>query len=408
MFRATLRRSLPRRPSPPPPAPNAAPLPHSLPSLPSKFSSPISSSSSRGAGGAVPPPPPPQPISFRLTPQVGFTVATVGLAVAGAAWYTNQDTLERTASSSSLFSSWSRTLSGAPGTGLQPSLARQRWEETYALASETVKLAGSESNRLAIILAENWVELNEAKRTAAELIVSFLGVWIAWRLPARLGVGKWLAHQPLSGKAVTLLTSTFSHRTLTHLGFNSIALFSFSSATFAALSHSDSDLLPRSTSRYEFLALFATAGIVSALASHVWFSRVIAGGLLKRGLTTREARSAILPSLGASGAIYALVSLTALSFPSTSVSLIFLPFFPIPIGLATSALVAVDLIGLLRGWRMFDHAAHLAGAASGAAWYLAGHAVFERVRSWMWDGQKKQIEDKRRRSNRGGGGWVSI
>jgi hypothetical protein len=90
-------------------------------------------------------------------------------------------------------------------------------------------------------------------------------------------------------------------QTLTHLGFNSIALFSFSGATFAALSHADSDLLPRSTSRYEFLTLFATAGVVSALASHLWFSRVIAGGLLKRGLTTREVRSAVLPSLGASG-----------------------------------------------------------------------------------------------------------
>ena len=109
------------------------------------------------------------------------------------------------------------------------------------------------------------------------------------------------------------------------------------------------------------------------------------------------------------GAVYALVSLTALSFPSTSVSLIFLPFFPIPIGLATSALVAVDVIGLVRGWRMFDHAAHLAGAAMGAGWYFAGHAVFEQVRKWMWDGQKQRIEEERgRRRDRGVGGWVSI
>lgn len=93
--------------------------------------------------------------------------------------------------------------------------------------------------------------------------------------------------------------------------------------------------------------------------------------------------------------MYALVSLTALSFPSTSVSLIFLPFFPIPIGLATSALVAVDLIGLFRGWRMFDHAAHLAGAAVGAGWYLAGHAAFEHVRNWMWTGQRQRIQEER-------------
>ncbi|GAA5956323.1 hypothetical protein JCM8115_001687 [Rhodotorula mucilaginosa] len=387
MFRATARRSLPRRSPSPSPATSSSPLPFP-------------------ASRTVPPAA--QPISFRATRQVGFTAATVVLAIGAGAWYTNQDTLERTSSSSSsLFSSWSRTLSGAPGTGLQPSLARQRWEETYARASEWV--ARVPGNRLAIILAENWVEMSEAKRTSAGLIASFVGIWLAWRLPAKLGIGQWLAHQPLSGKAITLLTSTFSHRTLTHLGFNSIALFSFSGATFAALSHADSDLLPRSTSRYEFLTLFATAGVVSALASHLWFSRVIAGGLLKRGLTTREVRSAVLPSLGASGAVYALVSLTALSFPSTSVSLIFLPFFPIPIGLATSALVAVDVIGLVRGWRMFDHAAHLAGAAMGAGWYLAGHALFEQVRKWMWDGQKQWVEEERgRRRDRGVGGWVSI
>lgn len=151
-----------------------------------------------------------QPISFRATRQVGFTAATVVLAIGAGAWYTNQDTLERTSSSSSLFSSWSRTLSGAPGTGLQPSLARQRWEETYARASEWV--ARVPGNRLAIILAENWVEMSEAKRTSAGLIASFVGIWLAWRLPAKLGIGQWLAHQPLSGKAVTLFTSTFSHR----------------------------------------------------------------------------------------------------------------------------------------------------------------------------------------------------
>lgn len=151
-----------------------------------------------------------QPISFRATRQVGFTAATVVLAIGAGAWYTNQDTLERTSSSSSLFSSWSRTLSGAPGTGLQPSLARQRWEETYARASEWV--ARVPGNRLAIILAENWVEMSEAKRTSAGLIASFVGIWLAWRLPAKLGIGQWLAHQPLSGKAITLFTSTFSHR----------------------------------------------------------------------------------------------------------------------------------------------------------------------------------------------------
>lgn len=49
-------------------------------------------------------------------------------------------------------------------------------------------------------------------------------------------------------------------------------------------------------------------------------------------------------------------------------------------------MVAVDAVGLLRGWRMFDHAAHLAGAAAGAAWYYAGHEWFEELRVRLREG----------------------
>lgn len=97
------------------------------------------------------------------------------------------------------------------------------------------------------------------------------------------------------------------------------------------------------------------------------------------------------------GAVYALVTLTALSFPQTSIALIFLPFFPLPIGLATAGLLAVDLVGLFRGWRAFDHAAHLAGAASGALYWAVGHDFFERLRSAMWP-QQRRLEAERRAS----------
>jgi rhomboid-like protein len=59
----------------------------------------------------------------------------------------------------------------------------------------------------------------------------------------------------------------------------------------------------------------------------------------------------ILPSTGASGAIWASLAITALGWPHTTVTLIFLPFFPISIGTAFGGLVALDLFGLIRGWR---------------------------------------------------------
>ena len=40
------------------------------------------------------------------------------------------------------------------------------------------------------------------------------------------------------------------------------------------------------------------------------------------------------------------------------------------------ALVSVDVAGLVLGWRMFDHAAHLTGAALGFWYvYLGGHLL---------------------------------
>lgn len=76
-------------------------------------------------------------------------------------------------------------------------------------------------------------------------------------------------------------------------------------------------------------------------------SRAAAGGV---GATAREAPT-ILPSLGASGAIYAAVTYTALAFPETSISLLFPPTPPIPIQMGVGGFVLIDIIGALRGWR---------------------------------------------------------
>ncbi|EGO20784.1 hypothetical protein SERLADRAFT_442128 [Serpula lacrymans var. lacrymans S7.9] len=94
------------------------------------------------------------------------------------------------------------------------------------------------------------------------------------------------------------------------------------------------------------------------------------------GATAKE----ILPSLGASGAIYAAVTLSALAFPDASISLIFLPFFAIPIQSGVGAIIALDAIGILRGWKMFDHYAHLSGATFGVLYYLYGPQWWDSMR----------------------------
>jgi rhomboid-like protein len=59
-------------------------------------------------------------------------------------------------------------------------------------------------------------------------------------------------------------------------------------------------------------------------------------------------------------------------------------------GAATGALVLVDLIGLIRGWKMFDHAAHLAGAAFGAGYWFIGHEWFEKLRVQLIKMRKRE------------------
>jgi membrane associated rhomboid family serine protease len=85
--------------------------------------------------------------------------------------------------------------------------------------------------------------------------------------------------------------------------------------------------------------------LLSQLSSPVPAATTIASAA--RTLKTAD----IAPSLGSSGAIYATVTLTALGFPDTEIALLIPPTFPIPIQYGVGGLVAMDLLGAIRGWR---------------------------------------------------------
>lgn len=70
-----------------------------------------------------------------------------------------------------------------------------------------------------------------------------------------------------------------------------------------------------------------------------------------RATPTLAAEHGIVPSLGASGAVYACVTLTALGFPDTAISLIFPPTYPIPIQWGVGCMVGIDLLGVVFKWR---------------------------------------------------------
>jgi rhomboid-like protein len=129
-------------------------------------------------------------------------------------------------------------------------------------------------------------------------------------------------------------------QSLAHFAFNSIALYSIGSATHEYLSkparsilHGNTidkdEQLRESTPRYHFLAFFVSAGLAASLASH----------LSSTALAFRRSTAAI-PSLGASGAIYAAFTYLACSNPEGMVQLIFLPFFSFPIKYGAFAMVS--------------------------------------------------------------------
>ena len=117
------------------------------------------------------------------------------------------------------------------------------------------------------------------------------------------------------------------------------------------------------------------AGLFSGLTSHVIsaryaFPRVLAQlrnseavasatagatSAFRRATSTARNNSNtvkdILPSLGASGAIYATVTLSALAFPDAQVFLMFLPI-PIPITYGVGGMVMMDVLGIVKGWRL--------------------------------------------------------
>lgn len=114
----------------------------------------------------------------------------------------------------------------------------------------------------------------------------------------------------------------------------------------------------------QFLAVYMSAGVISTMVSYM----------------CKTASGRLYPSLGASGAVMAVLAAVSSKVPEAKLGIIFLPMFTFTAGNALKALVAMDTAGLLLGWRLFDHAAHLGGALFGV-WYVAyGHKLIWRKR----------------------------
>nr|KIR88572.1 rhomboid-like protein [Cryptococcus tetragattii IND107] len=253
--------------------------------------------------------------------------------------------------------------------------------------------------RTYVMASEFYLNTPTAQLAPLGLIGMMGGIFMAWKIKRfEPFMRRWFLHRPVIfttsarrewANCVTMFTSTISHQSFAHFGFNSFALFSFGAAAMTFLSSPPSiPSLPTATHAPHFFAFLLTAGLFSSLSSHLWTNifrlpRLIKAITHPARISTPQAlvsQAAILPSLGASGAIYAALTLTACSFPDSSVGIIFIPFLSIPIGWGVGGMVAMDLLGLIRGWRLFDHVAHLAGALFGFVYFAYGREIWAGTR----------------------------
>ncbi|KIK60519.1 hypothetical protein GYMLUDRAFT_200694 [Collybiopsis luxurians FD-317 M1] len=337
------------------------------------------------------------------------------------AWATNLDTavvLEKLQAQSTIWQA--QSISNRDLRRFQQSELVQQLRSTYKYlatqASEIPQVIRPYITTIYLSVFQPYADASDGRRLCWKICMLNAGIWFMWQFQ-RLQpmMTRSFIHHPLSGLSYTLLTSTFSHASFLHLAFNCLALEGFGSAASTYLRQSQEKQDPsqlESTSAYHFMTFFASAGIFASLVSHIasarirypklvaqltspaskppvtetWASAVAAAASSTTRSTASSSAAAaakavsIPGSLGASGAVYSCVTLVALAYPGSQISLIFPPMMPIDIQTGVMGLVALDMFGIYRGWRMFDHWAHLGGAAFGAMYYYCGPRIWSSTR----------------------------
>ncbi|KAL9965702.1 hypothetical protein ACROYT_G029541 [Oculina patagonica] len=202
-----------------------------------------------------------------------------------------------------------------------------------------------------------WNSLPGGSKTAAGIIFLNTTVFLLWRIPRmQYFMYKWFTASPAAVSSITLLSSTFSHMDLWHLAINMFVLWSFAPHIEALLG------------KEQFIAFYITGGVAASFASTAYRIAV---------------SNVVGASLGASGALLAVLSYVCINQPDTRLALVFLPFFTFSAAKGLLAIVGIDVAGLLFRWKLFDHAAHLGGVLFGA-WYLkSGHHYLWEKRGWV-------------------------
>ena len=183
----------------------------------------------------------------------------------------------------------------------------------------------------------------QAFATVATIIALNATVFLAWRIPLPISwrlLNRYFISVPAIPTSFSLIGNVFSHQSFTHFGMNMFALYIFGTTLCEQIGSG------------WFVALYMSGGVVSSFGS-------LAYNVLR-------ARFAVC-ALGASGAISAVVGAYAYINPENRLSIIFLPFLVLKAQTFVALLACVEVLGVVRGWAMLDHMAHLGGLVWGTA-----------------------------------------
>lgn len=215
-----------------------------------------------------------------------------------------------------------------------------------------------------------WNSLHEGRKVAVGIIGVNALVFLAWQLPKYHHVMvKWFTSSTNFKISSPLLLSCFSHSEFWHIAANMFVLWSFS------------PLIHEMLGTEQFIGFYLTGGTFSSLISYMY----------------RFATHSTIPSLGASGALLAVLAACCIENPNAELSILFLPFFTFSAQSALYGLIAFDVTGLLLRWKIFDHAGHLGGTLFGS-WYISSGYQFtweQRaiITNW-WHNLRKYLEKK--------------
>ncbi|KAF4528707.1 hypothetical protein B566_EDAN014275 [Ephemera danica] len=161
----------------------------------------------------------------------------------------------------------------------------------------------------------------------------------------------------------------FGHVSALHIAANMFVLHSFATGAVATLG------------KEQFLGMYLGAGVFSSLASHLYKIMLRSPGR----------------SIGASGAIMAVLAYVCTMHPDSQLQILFLPNFTFSADNAIKFIVVLDTAGCILRWKFFDHAAHLGGALLGIVWAKWGHSIWmkrEPFVTWWHDTRGSMFKDK--------------